>query len=300
MTTKHKILIVDDEEFNLDIMKEYLIGAGYEVISAENGNLGLARLEEHHDTEVIILDRMMSPIDGMGMLKKVKSDVRFCDIPVIMQTASALNEQVIEGIKAGVYYYLTKPYGEEIFLSIVKAALADAKNKKQLKEDVTKHKLVLGMMERASFHFRTLEEAKNLAYFIANCFPDPETTIYGLNELLINAIEHGNLGITYSDKTKLLMEGTWRNEVERRLNLPENLTKLAYLSFEHLGNTLKVTIKDQGNGFDWKNYLEISAERITDPHGRGIAMSKMMSFTSVDFVGNGNEVICKVEVSDKQ
>jgi anti-sigma regulatory factor (Ser/Thr protein kinase) len=168
-----------------------------------------------------------------------------------------------------------------------------------LKEEVTKQKRILGMMEQAIFHFRTLEEAKNLAYFIANCFPDPEATIYGLNELLTNAIEHGNLGITYAEKTKLVMEGAWRDEVERRLNLPDNHNKLAYLSFEHMRNTIKVTIKDQGSGFDWKKYLDISSERITDPHGRGIAMSKMMSFTSVDFIGKGNEVVCKVEVNDK-
>jgi CheY-like chemotaxis protein len=88
MNTKHKILIVDDEIFNLDIMMEYLEGAGYEVISAENGTIGLEKLEENQDIEVIVLDRMMPPMDGMGMLKKVKSDTRFRDIPVIMQTAS--------------------------------------------------------------------------------------------------------------------------------------------------------------------------------------------------------------------
>ena len=52
--------------------------------------------------------------------------------------------------------------------------------------------------------------------------PDPEAVIIGLTELLVNAVEHGNLGITYEDKTALNAAGTWDTEVRRRLALPEN------------------------------------------------------------------------------
>jgi CheY-like chemotaxis protein len=294
MTIKAKILAVDDEAFNLDILSDYLANDGYEVISAEDGVIAMQRLEEHPDIDVIVLDRMMPNMNGMEVLEKVKSDTRFREIPVIMQTAAASSEQVLQGIKAGVYYYLTKPYEDVMLLSIVKSALLDARSRKEMKDEVSKHKRVLGMMEQSRFRFRTLEEAKNLAYFIATCFPDPHTVVYGLNELFINAIEHGNLGITYAEKTKLVMNGVWLEEIEKRLNLPENKTKHAYFSFELKKDVIKTHLKDQGTGFDWKKYLELSPDRATDPHGRGIATSKMMSFSSMEYLGCGNEVVCMV------
>jgi hypothetical protein len=149
-------------------------------------------------------------------------------------------------------------------------------------------------MEQSRFRFQTLEEAKNLAFLIANCFPDPEAVVYGLNEMLINAVEHGNLGITYSEKTQLILEGRLFEEIERRLIQPEHKRKWAYLSFEASEHVIQVRIKDQGNGFDWRQYLEISPERATHPHGRGIATSKLMSFTSLEYIGCGNEVVCTV------
>jgi hypothetical protein len=55
--------------------------------------------------------------------------------------------------------------------------------------------------------------------------PEPRSAVYGLNELLINAVEHGNLGITYDEKIKLVVEGRLESEIERRLALPQNQAK---------------------------------------------------------------------------
>jgi DNA-binding response OmpR family regulator len=296
---RKKILSVDDDALNRDILMEYLSDGGYEVIEADDGDMALQLLKEVNGIDAIVLDRMMPRLDGMEVLKAVKSDARFAGIPVIMQSAASAREQIVEGINAGVYYYLTKPYEDQMLLAIVGAALGDAEIKKRLREEVNRHRRAIGLMERARFRFRTLEEARNLAFLVANCFPEPEGVVYGLNELLINAVEHGNLGITYSEKTKLVVEGRLFEEISRRLDLPENRKKCAYLTFEATGAEIKVGIKDQGKGFDWRQYLEISPDRATHPHGRGIATSRMTSFTSMDFIGCGNEVICTVAVKNR-
>ena len=294
MTVKIKILAVDDEEFNLDIMKRYMVRAGYEAVLAEDGLVALERLEENPDTAVIVLDRMMPRMDGMEFLGRIKANPKYRDIPVIMQTAAAGSEQVLQGIQAGVYYYLTKPYDDVLLLAILEAALKDARARKDMKEEVRRQRRMLGLMEESVFRFRTLEDAKTLAFFIANCFPEPEKAVFGLNELLINAVEHGNLGITYTEKTKLVLSGTWMQEVERRLDAPEYKDKAGHLSFKATEEAIAITIKDQGEGFDWGNYVELSPARATDPHGRGIAASRLMSFDSVEYLGVGNEVLCKV------
>jgi hypothetical protein len=62
-------------------------------------------------------------------------------------------------------------------------------------------------------------------------------------------------------------------------------------------DAIVVHIIDEGNGFDWRKYLELSPDRITDPHGRGIATSRMMSFDSLEYLGVGNEVRCTVKLA---
>jgi len=72
------------------------------------------------------------------------------------------------------------------------------------------------------------------------------------------------------------------------------------VTLERTPATSIVTIADQGQGFDWKNYVEFSPERVFDLHGRGIAMSKAISFDSLEYCGNGNKVIATVRYPVRQ
>jgi CheY-like chemotaxis protein len=294
MIEKTKVLAVDDEKLNLKILDMHLREAGFETVLAEDGRAALRSLEEHPDIAVILLDRMMPKMDGMACLREIKADARLRDIPVIMQTAAAATEQVLQGINAGVYYYLTKPYDERILLGIIRSALDDAKKRRKIKEKVTHHFRILSLMKHSIFYFRTLDEAKMLAFGIGSCFPDSRNTAFGLHELLINAIEHGNLGITYAEKTELVLSGGWFAEVERRLADPLYAEKEAQLTFHAVKDAITVNIKDAGQGFDWEQYLELSPERAADVHGRGISAARAMSFDSLEYLGRGNEVEVKV------
>ena len=284
MKNNPKILIIDDEEFNLDILTDFLSDAGYEVVSASDGEQGLAKLKQNPDVDVIVVDRMMPNMNGIEMLKHIKADEQFKDIPVIMQTAAASSQQILEGIQAGVYYYLAKPYDEALLLSIVRSALQEYSSRSEMRDELQKHKRILGLMERARFRFRTIEETNNLCYFIANCFPNPEKVVYGLNEIMVNAIEHGNLGISYKEKTELVLNGIWHEEINKRLNIPKYADKFATLEYEAQEYNFVVKIKDQGKGFNWSEYMELSPQRAMDPNGRGIALAKSGAFSSVEYI----------------
>ena len=292
--SKPKILTVDDEAFNLDILGEYLSDADYEVIVATDGQEALEKLEAHPDIDVIVLDRMMPRMDGMTFMSHVKDNELYAAIPVIMQTAAASEDQIKQGIEAGVFYYLTKPYEETVLLSLVRSALEEHRQKKELREELKAQKRVVELMQSARFQFRTLTDARQLAVHIANAFPNPENVVYGLSELMINAVEHGNLGITYEDKTRLVLSNRWHAEVAARLSLPENAKRFAVLELEASDDAIIVTISDQGQGFDYESYLELSPERATDPHGRGIATACGLSFDEVTYLGSGNQVRCRV------
>jgi CheY-like chemotaxis protein len=294
--SKATILAVDDEAFNLDILTEFLEDDGYEVVGAVDGQDAWEKLSEGLQPDVVVLDRMMPRMDGMAFLQRIKADDRFRDLPVIMQTAAATHDQVRQGIDAGVFYYLTKPYEEAVLLSLVRSALDDARLKAQLRSDVRQQKHVLGLLQGAQFRFRTLEDARTLAVFISNGFPEPERVVYGLSEIMINAVEHGNLGISYEEKSVLIQEGTWQDEVDRRLQSQEQLSRFASLRFEADEHSWSVTIHDQGTGFDCEKFLELSPERATDSHGRGIATARLLSFDSLEYSDGGTTVACRVSI----
>jgi CheY-like chemotaxis protein/anti-sigma regulatory factor (Ser/Thr protein kinase) len=291
----YKILAVDDELFNLDIIGEYLEEEGYQVIQAEDGVIALEKLEEHPDVDLIVLDRMMPNMDGMTVVNKLKEDNHLKNIPIVMQTAAAQKEQILEGIQAGVYYYLTKPYDKEIFLGIIRSALEIVSEQKKFKAEVDKNRNVLGLMESSSFKIRTLEDANTLSYFISNCLPDPAKGAYILKELFVNAVEHGNLGISYAEKKNLILEGKWVEEITSRLDLSENKDKYAYVEYKLENGNIEIIVTDQGEGFIWDDYIDISVERAMDPNGRGIATAKLNGALEIEYHGKGNIVSCKTK-----
>lgn len=286
-----KVLVVDDEEFNLDIISEHLTSAGFAVVSANDGDIALQKLEITPDIEVIVLDKMMPKMNGMEVVRFLKKDSRYRHIPVVMQTAAANTAQILEGVQAGVFYYLTKPYKGDLLISVVKAALEEGFKIKEIERKIKNNDALPNLIENGRFAFRTLEEAKFLAYFLSHSFPDSATAAFSLTELMVNAIEHGNLGITYAEKKKFMIEGTHLHEIERRLGLKSNSDKKVHLSIESIDHTIKIHIKDQGDGFNWEEYIIMSLERITDPNGRGIAKAQKY-FSKIEYIGKGNEVIC--------
>lgn len=292
------ILVVDDEPLNLDIIEEYLSSDSEHFIveTASNGVEALAKLEaDPTKYDVVLLDRMMPKMSGMEVLEKMSAHPEMKYIPVILQTAKVSKEDVVEGLKAGAYYYLTKPFTRDFLHSVVKTAVKDRGFNKALLASINVTKFSVKLMENARFKFRSLEDVTAISSLLACACEDAEKVAMGLSELMINAVEHGNLNIGYEEKSLLRKEDKWEAEIGRRLALPEN--KDLHASIEVVNEPDKViyTIKDQGAGFAWNEYMEFDTSRVMDNHGRGIAMANQLYFTSLKFSGNGNTVCVSVE-----
>ena len=291
-----QILVIDDEPINLEVLLEYLSGeTAREPHTASDGETAWQLLQDSANSyQLILLDRMMPGLDGIQLLRRIKGDSRLAGIPVIMQTAASSAEQIREGLEAGAYYYLTKPYRREELLAIVHAALADARARDALRRQLHRHIDALGFLDEGNFTIRTIDEADRLASFIAQACPDPDSAVIGISELLINGIEHGNLGISYAEKLQLKRADTWRDEVERRSRLPGNTSKRLQVSFRRADEQIFLRVADEGSGFDWKNYLEMQPDRAFDPNGRGIALARRLSFSSVLYEGCGNVALATI------
>ena len=295
MTEQARVLIVEDNESDRALLDAYLSRDGFDTEFACDGVDAWSMLDAQPDRyDLVVLDRSMPRMDGMELLRRMKCDHRFLIVPVILQSALVARDEVIEGIRAGAYYYLTKPYDTEMLISVVRTAATDSAAARDLQKRVRRGLQVLQLLDDAHFTYRTIEEARGLAAVLANACPDAEVTVIGLTELLVNAVEHGNLGITYDEKSALLAGGNWAAEVERRLTLPENLGKRVDVGFHRNESELRFTICDRGNGFEWTRYLDIDPRRAFDRHGRGILMARHVSFSSVEYRGCGNEVVATV------
>ncbi len=289
--THATVLVVDDEPFNLEIIEEYLEGEGYSLYTADDGDDAWRQLEAEPDKfDVILLDRMMPKLDGMEVLAKMKVHRKLKSIPVILQTAKASKQNIIEGMNSGAYYYLTKPFDDEMLRSIVRTAIEDKLRYDLLISQLEESVRGLTTLKDAIFEFQSIDQANDLAKVLANACARPDRAVTGISELLINAVEHGNLGIKYEEKTRLVAMGQWKAEVNRRLQQDEYQNKKVLVRFKREGKLNRILIKDEGNGFDWQNFLELDPLRAYDTHGRGIAMARIMSVDNIKYLGNGNQV----------
>jgi len=288
--TAPRIVVAEDEPGNLALLKEFLTDAGYQVEGFENGQDAWEWLEKNHDVDVVVTDRNMPKMDGLSFAQHIFDNKRLRQIPVILQTWAATREEIAEGIRAGVYYYLTKPYDEQALLTLVRSALKDSAQRSSFEQRISRQQLALGSMQEATFKLTSLQEAENIALLLSGAFPRAQLAAEGLYELMANAVEHGILGIGYDKKKQLMQEGKFDEEVGRLLADAANANKHATVTFTRSSDRVHVTVRDDGPGFNWKPFLEIEPSRATEANGRGIAKAYLVSFDNLVFEEKGNKV----------
>jgi adenylate cyclase len=118
----NKILIVDDEPFNLDLLEQELAEHAYVIERAADGIDALHKAARF-DPDVILLDYMMPKMNGLDVLRRLRADEKQKTIPVILLTAKASQEDKVAGLEAGADDYVTKPFDAFELLARVRAML---------------------------------------------------------------------------------------------------------------------------------------------------------------------------------
>lgn len=291
LNSSPRLLLVEDDPLNMEMLAGYLLSAGYQFDRATDGRAALDLLSrDPHRIDVVISDRRMPVMDGLELARHMKEDANLRGIPLIMQTAATTLIEVSEGIKAGVYYYLAKPFEEETLITLVKAAVRDREKNNNFEQRLVRQKDALSTIVNGEFHLKTPSDAENIAFLLGSLFPRPELAVSGLYELLINGIEHGNLKVGLEEKSRLLSTSGLEEEVHKRLNLPENTNKRVVVKFARQNGEVTVVITDEGDGFDWRPFMEIEPSRATKGNGRGIAKANLISFDKLTYNNKGNEV----------
>ena len=118
----NKILVVDDEEDILELVRYNLARDGYRVVCAASGEQALSRAKSE-PFDLILLDLMLPGIDGLEVAKRLKSKPETRHIPIIMLTAKGEEADIVTGLELGADDYVTKPFSPRILIARVKAVL---------------------------------------------------------------------------------------------------------------------------------------------------------------------------------
>jgi len=110
-------LVVDDEERILNFLRSKLKASGYEVFTANNGVEGLEQAQAQ-EPDLIVLDLLMPKMDGLEMLKQLRS---FSAVPVIILTAKGADADIIKGLQLGADDYLPKPFNPDELVARIEA-----------------------------------------------------------------------------------------------------------------------------------------------------------------------------------
>lgn len=156
-----RVLIVDDEPFNVDYLEQELEDSNYEILIAVNGREAVEKIRSE-SPDVVLLDIMMPIMDGFSVLDEVKADPATRNIPIIVISANNDLQNMVKGIQKGAEDYLPKPFEP----TILHARLSSSLEKKRLRD-------------REQLYLQSLERELNIAHEIQKEFLPYELPILG-------------------------------------------------------------------------------------------------------------------------
>jgi two-component system, OmpR family, alkaline phosphatase synthesis response regulator PhoP len=133
---KKKILVVDDEEDILELVRYNLAREGYNVLCASSGEDGL-KAAKSEKPDLIVLDLMLPGIDGLDVTRRLKGDPVTRKIPIVMLTAKGEESDIVAGLELGAEDYITKPFSPRVLVARVKAAL-----RRELKHETAEREVI--------------------------------------------------------------------------------------------------------------------------------------------------------------
>ena len=133
---KECILVVEDEEDILELVRYNLSREGYQVICVTSGEEVLKKTESEA-LDLIVLDLMLPGIDGLEVTKILKNDSKTQGIPIVMLTAKGDEADIVTGLELGADDYITKPFSPRILIARIRAILRRKTTKASMDEDTS-------------------------------------------------------------------------------------------------------------------------------------------------------------------
>ena len=184
MEERAKILIVDDEPFNVDFLEQELEDLGCETVSAKNGQEALDQVAAEAP-DLILLDIRMPEMDGYQVCQRLKADEQTRDIPIIFLSALGETEDKVRAFAVGGVDYITKPFQFEEMLARVETHLTLRDLQKRLQQTNSELARRLEELARSNVELQAHnEELDAYSHTVAHDLKNPLTSLIGFSSML--------------------------------------------------------------------------------------------------------------------
>jgi DNA-binding response OmpR family regulator len=292
---KTSILLVDDEPLVREELGGFLEDEGYLVITAKDGEEGLEAFRQHHP-HMVITDARMPRREGLDLARAILQEN--AHVPITMITGHGSESMAIAALRLGMTDFIKKP----VQITDLLAALERMKGSVRQAFERTELGAVLPGKVRLISRTQRYEldnDITAIPRFVQILIDDVVAGIdsrrrdgfqLALREIILNAVEHGNLEVSYSEKTEATEMGTLDQLLRERLAVPYLAQRKVSVSATRTQDDVEVIVQDEGKGFDWRKLPDP-----TDPanlllsHGRGVLLANL-SVDSLRFSDKGNKV----------
>lgn len=280
MSTPRTILVVDDDPAVRGVLVSRLKAAPtYNLIEAANGREAI-RILANERVHLVITDLQMPEMGGLDLLKHIQDN--YADLPAIVITGYATADTAISALRLGAANFIKKPFDLGEVSATVWKVLATY-------EEVGESQAITAYVEDFSVSTSIPNRLSLLRGLILYCMRHlsvawgvPLKGLYELNiclyEALLNAYEHGNLGLSYSDKEKLLDDPSkdYTSHLKRLEAMPVCADKRIHFKMRATPGHAEFTVKDEGRGYDFRaiRSLEDDPETAFRSLGRGLMLIK--------------------------
>ncbi|NGZ08400.1 MAG: response regulator [Nitrospira sp. LK70] len=292
-TTSEHLLVIDPCPDTQARIAEQLQGRGFSVVAASDPNTALTTIDMAAP-DIVITDLFLPEATGLTLLKELKARHELCS--VIVMAEDAPEPMIVQSLRAGAADYLHKPVTEEELAHALQRA------RHLLPGDLAD---IPGLC-RSEYRLTVDSDPTHIAGVISWLIKTTASTLPpirrlhlrgALQELLFNAVEHGNLEIVYREKQEALVDGRYEQLLAHRLAQARLRDRRVIMHVLHDkdANSLAYRITDEGKGFKWRSLLTRSQElcEAEDTNGRGIFLARSF-FPCLAYNERGNEVTITV------
>lgn len=316
-TSTAGVLIVDDKPDAVDLLNRTLLNEGYRIFTARNGEEAL-RVAGSQLPDLVLMDLAVPGTNGLEVCKALKSNARTEDIVVIF--LSAINDANVKtrGLKLGAIDYIQKPFNPTELRARIQAHLRLKNRLDTLRRNY--QEICEQLNERTNTDPASIDRACVQSEIKVLSFPSDIAKVQGIinqllvgiegrlgervrgdlalgiHEMVLNAIEHGNFGITSEEKSAAFENRTFQRLLEDRQSDPQLAARLVTIEYEFDGEKVVYAIEDEGDGFDWRTVIaREEPEDLLSSNGRGILISRYV-FDSITYNDKGNRVTLEKKV----
>jgi len=279
---------VDDQEALRSLLARLLEREGFDAVQAEDGAQAVEMFRSESPL-VVVSDIMMPRMDGLTLLNEIRRIDR--NATVILMTGQGNEDVLLKALRGGATNFFKKPFN-------VRELIDEIRKVVEFRLEAARSSLFSPLLVEETKRF-VMPRADSPFFPIINqitlqlpCLLPQEDILnlkIGIEEVITNAIEHGNLGISFEEKSKAIQEGRLAELIADKGRESDAAGRAVGITSRLSPRLFEITIRDDGKGFDWRTLPAVEPENLLAFNGRGIFLTKIY-FDEVTYNNAGNEV----------